>query len=165
MREVASASTISSTGIKGGGTSGTVRHSSIDETLETEAEMHVQLLNNSPQNRRGDGQVSYLLLAPSQFGSRQMAITLVEGAPGSQQALHAHSDSEQVYVIVTGRGRMTVSDEQRDVGAGSLVFIPAGSPHAIHNPGPEKLVYVSATAPPFEMPTGEFADRPPTRDR
>jgi mannose-6-phosphate isomerase-like protein (cupin superfamily) len=88
-----------------------------------EAEMHVQAQSDSPRNRRGDGQVSYLLLAPGQFGSCRMAITLVEGGPGSQQALHSHPQSEQVYVIVSG-GRMIVSDEQRDVEAGSLVHLP-----------------------------------------
>jgi mannose-6-phosphate isomerase-like protein (cupin superfamily) len=127
--------------------------------------MHVQAQSDSPRNRRGDGQVSYLLLAPGQFGSCRMAITLVEGGQGSQQALHSHPQSEQVYVIVSGRGRMIVSNEQRDVEAGSLVLVPPGSQHAIHNPGPEKLVYVSATAPPFEMPTGAFAYRPPTGDQ
>jgi hypothetical protein len=31
----------------------------------------------------------------------------------------------------------------------------------LHNPGPDQLVYVSATAPPFEMPTGEYAYETP----
>jgi mannose-6-phosphate isomerase-like protein (cupin superfamily) len=46
------------------------------------------------------------------------------------------------------------------VSAGTLVFIPAGAEHAIHNAGPDELVYVSAAAPPFEIPTGEFAYSP-----
>jgi len=119
--------------------------------------MFIQKLDDSPENRRGSGQVSRLLLAPRQFGSRHLAVTWVEAAPGSQQSLHAHSDSEQIYVIVGGRGRMIVADEEREVHAGTLVFIPTGAKHAIFNPGPESLVYVSAAAPPFEMPTGEFA--------
>jgi mannose-6-phosphate isomerase-like protein (cupin superfamily) len=122
-----------------------------------EATMFIQTLTGSPENRRGSGQLSRLLLAPGQFGSRQLAITWVEGAAGSQQPLHAHNDSEQVYVIVQGRGRMTVAGEVEDVRAGTLVFIPAGAEHAIFNPGPGELTYVSATAPPFALPTGEFA--------
>jgi mannose-6-phosphate isomerase-like protein (cupin superfamily) len=86
-----------------------------------------------------------------------MAITLVEGAPGSQQSLHVHPGNEQVCVIVGGRGRMIVAGEEREVDAGTLVFIPPNTEHAILNPGPEQLLYVSATAPPFDMPTGEFA--------
>jgi mannose-6-phosphate isomerase-like protein (cupin superfamily) len=102
-----------------------------------------------PRNERGDGQVSHLLLAEGQFGSRNLAVTWVEGAPGSQQPVHAHPDSEQAYVIVRGSGRMLLADEEREVGPGTLVFIPPGTPHAIRNNGEEPLVYVSATSPPF----------------
>ena len=113
--------------------------------------MHTQTLEESPRNRRG-GQVSYLLLSPGQFGSRNLAITWVEGAPGSRQGLHAHPDSEQVYVIVRGRGVMTVDEEEKKVSAGTLVLVPPGAGHAILNAGDEPLMFVSATAPPFEMP-------------
>jgi mannose-6-phosphate isomerase-like protein (cupin superfamily) len=55
---------------------------------------------------------------------------------------------------------MIVAGEEREVHAGTLVFIPSGTDHAIHNPGPDELVYVSAAAPPGEPPTGEFAYQP-----
>jgi mannose-6-phosphate isomerase-like protein (cupin superfamily) len=124
--------------------------------------MHTQTLEGSPRNRRG-GQVSYLLLAGRPSGSRNLAITWVEGAPGSRQEVHAHSDSEQVYVIVRGRGVMTVGGEEEEVSAGTLVLVPPGAGHAILNTGDEPLVFVSATAPPFEMPPegSPFAYGPP----
>jgi mannose-6-phosphate isomerase-like protein (cupin superfamily) len=123
--------------------------------------MQTQALADSPKNHRGGGQVSQLLLAPGQFGSRNLAVTWVKAAPGSQQPLHAHPRSEQIYVIVSGRGRIIVAGEEQEVTEGTLVFIQPGAEHAIRNPGPDELVYVSATAPPFEMPTGEFAyERP-----
>jgi mannose-6-phosphate isomerase-like protein (cupin superfamily) len=123
--------------------------------------MWTQAIADSPVNRRGGGQVSHLLLAPAQFGSSNLAVTWVEGAPGSQQRLHTHTGSEQVYVIVAGRGRMIVAGEEQDVHPGTMVFIPPGAEHAIGNPGPEKLIYVSATSPPFATPAGEFAYQPP----
>jgi mannose-6-phosphate isomerase-like protein (cupin superfamily) len=116
-----------------------------------------QTLASSPENRRGNGQLSRLLLAPGQFGSRHLAVTWVQAAPGSQQPLHAHPESEQVYVIVSGQGRMIIAGEEQEVRAGTLVFIPPGAEHAIHNPGPHELAYISAAAPPFEPPTDEFA--------
>jgi mannose-6-phosphate isomerase-like protein (cupin superfamily) len=122
--------------------------------------MFTQSVAGSPQNRRGAGQVSYLLLAPGQFGSRNLAVTWVEGAPGSQQPLHAHPGSEQVYVITAGRGFMIVGDEEQEVSAGTMVLIPPGTRHAVRNPGPDKLVYVSATSPPFDMPEGELGYQP-----
>lgn len=111
--------------------------------------MHIQAIGGSPVNRRGD-QESYLLLALGQFGSRNLAITWVDGAPGSEQALHRHDANEQVYVIVRGRGTMKAGGEEQDVGPGTMVFIPPGIDHAIRNTGSETLTFISATSPPFD---------------
>lgn len=111
--------------------------------------MHIQRLDTAPVNERG-GQRSHLLLRAGQFGAENLAITWVEGEPGSMQAVHGHPDNEQIYVIVRGRGVMQVGDEMEEVGEGTLVFIPPGSGHAIKNTGSEPLVFVSATSPPFD---------------
>jgi len=91
-----------------------------------------------------------LLLTEGQFGAKNLAITWVEGAPGSMQAVHGHPDNEQIYVIVRGRGVMQVADEMQEVREGTLVFIPPGAAHAIKNTSDEPLVFVSATSPPFD---------------
>jgi len=111
--------------------------------------MNIQPLDAAPVNERG-GQRSHLLLRAGQFGSENLAITWVEGEPSSMQAVHGHTDNEQVYVIVRGRGVMQVADEMEEVGEGTLVFIPPGAAHAIKNTGDEPLVFVSATSPPFD---------------
>jgi mannose-6-phosphate isomerase-like protein (cupin superfamily) len=111
--------------------------------------MFVRACAEAPVNERGNGQTSYLLLAGGDFGSSRLAVTWVEALPGSQQPIHAHAASEQVYVIVSGRGVMIVGDEERQVEAGVIVFIPPRTGHAIKNIGEEALVYVSASSPPF----------------
>lgn len=118
--------------------------------------MHITVTGESPRNERG-GQVSYLLLAPGQFESARMAITLVECNPDSEQPMHSHPEAEQVYIIVAGIGMMRVDDEEQEVGPGTLVFIPPGASHAIRNTGAIPLTYVSATSPPFRMPASGSA--------
>jgi mannose-6-phosphate isomerase-like protein (cupin superfamily) len=113
--------------------------------------MHTTSIDESPVNQRG-GQSAYLLLANGQFGSRHLAITWVDCPPGTQQPLHRHPDLEQVYVIVRGRGTMLVGAEQGEVVEGMLVFVPPDTDHAIRNDGTERLSYVSATSPPFDLP-------------
>jgi len=111
--------------------------------------MHIQRLDTAPVNERG-GQRSHLLLRAGQFGAENLAITWVEGEPGSMQAVHGHPDNEQIYVILRGRGVMEVGDEMEEVDEGTLVFIPPGSAHAIKNTTDDPLVFVSATSPPFD---------------
>ena len=128
--------------------------------------MHIQPLDTAPLNERG-GQKSWLLLTGGQFGAKNLAITLVEGAPGSMQAVHGHPDNEQIYVIVRGRGVMQVADEMQEVGEGTLVYIPPGAAHAIKNTSDGPLVFVSATSPPFaaEELNANFAYKPSSSAR
>ena len=47
---------------------------------------------------------------------------------------------------------MTVGDETVEVGPGAAILVPPGAEHSIRNVGEERLVFVSATSPPFDMP-------------
>jgi mannose-6-phosphate isomerase-like protein (cupin superfamily) len=85
------------------------------------------------------------------LGSRNMTVTWVDVPPGAEQRAHSHPDAEQVYVIVRGRGRMSVAGDVEEVAAGDLVFIPPATQHGITNDGPDDLVYVSAASPPVSM--------------
>ena len=54
---------------------------------------------------------------------------LEAGAPDPQSP---HGEDE-LYHVVSGRGRITVGDGTRDVGPGSLVFVGARVPHRFHD--------------------------------
>jgi mannose-6-phosphate isomerase-like protein (cupin superfamily) len=85
------------------------------------------------------------------LGARNLSITWVDVAPGAEQRSHSHEDSEQIYVIVRGRGRMQVAGDVEEVGEGDLVFIPPATDHGIVNDSSETLVYVTAASPPVSM--------------
>jgi mannose-6-phosphate isomerase-like protein (cupin superfamily) len=85
------------------------------------------------------------------LGARNLSVTWVDVPPGAEQRSHSHEDSEQVYVIVRGRGRVHVAGDEEDVGEGDLVFIPPATDHGIVNDGTETLVYVTAASPPVSM--------------
>ena len=61
-------------------------------------------------------------------------ITMIfeEIAPGDRIPLHTHPIHE-VIVISEGRPIVTLGSETREVGAGTVVFIPAGMPHGTRN--------------------------------
>jgi len=122
--------------------------------------VYTRKLDEGPQHHRG-GQISHLLLTAGDAGSENLSVTWVEGEPESEQERHAHADSEQVYVIVQGKGLMHVAGEEEEVGPGTLVFVPKGALHSIRNLDTEKLVYVSATSPPFSANLVETLYEPP----
>ena len=68
--------------------------------------------------------------------------------PGQQHEPHAHCDRDKMYVVLEGRGAVTVGDETRDLGPGDIALAPAGVMHSVVNPGPERLVTLVVMSPP-----------------
>jgi mannose-6-phosphate isomerase-like protein (cupin superfamily) len=71
---------------------------------------------------------------------------------GAAVGRHHHLETEEVYYILEGRGRMTVGSEVRDVAAGDAVFIPLKHAHTLENTGeePMRLLLVCGPAYSFE---------------
>jgi len=116
--------------------------------------MYVRDLGNSP-TRELEGLVSHIFLEEGDAPGGEMSVTWVDVEPGNEQPPHSHPP-QQVYVVTRGTGRMRVGDEEREVSAGSMVFIPANTEHGIVNTGDEVLTYVSAATPAF--PVSEMYD-------
>ena len=53
-----------------------------------------------------------------ELGSRNMSVTWLEVPAGIDQGLHSHEEAEQVYIVVSGRGTMTVAGDTQEVGEG-----------------------------------------------
>lgn len=63
--------------------------------------------------------------------------------------IEEHIDSvEEIYMILSGGGIMTVGDEVKEVGPGDSVWIPAGEPHALQNTKDEETFVVVIAAYP-----------------
>jgi len=119
------------------------------------------------RRRERDGLVSSILLQRGDVPGDRLAITWVDVAPGSRQSPHRHGP-EQVYVIIKGKGLMRVGDEEQEVSAGDLVWIPPDAPHGIENRSSNVLSYISASAPAFDLEalydTGELRAEPRRSD-
>jgi mannose-6-phosphate isomerase-like protein (cupin superfamily) len=112
--------------------------------------------------REGEGLVSRILWHAGDLQGTELTVTWVEVDPGSGQRPHSHAP-EQVYVIVRGRGRMKVGDEELAVVEGDLIHIPPGALHGIENTADEVLSYVSAATPAIDWEA--FYDTGPLRAR
>ncbi|MGH7821598.1 MAG: cupin domain-containing protein [Candidatus Binatia bacterium] len=68
--------------------------------------------------------------------------------PGQSQSGHRHAGSDKIYYVLEGSGDFRVGDAERRLGAGAVILSPAGSEHAVTNPGPERLALLVFMAPP-----------------
>ncbi len=64
---------------------------------------------------------------------------LAAGQPDLQQP---HGEDE-VYYVISGRGRISVGDEDREVGPGSTVFVAATVPHRFHDITEDLTIFVA----------------------
>jgi uncharacterized cupin superfamily protein len=61
------------------------------------------------------------------LGSEQVAVSLQRLAPGLRQPFgHRHSEQEEVYVVVSGSGRVKLDDDVRDVRTWDVVRVAPG---------------------------------------
>jgi mannose-6-phosphate isomerase-like protein (cupin superfamily) len=64
---------------------------------------------------------------------------LTAGEPDRQQP---HTEDE-VYYVISGRAEVTVGDEERAVGPGSIVFVGAHVPHRFHDIAEDLTLFVA----------------------
>ena len=67
--------------------------------------------------------------------------------PGQGQKVHAHAGADKFYLVVSGRARVTVGEETREAGPGTVVWAPADVPHGVAE-ALERTVMLVAIAPP-----------------
>lgn len=79
-------------------------------------------------------------------------------APGDRIPLHVHT-IEELIIIDEGIAEVTLGQEQRTVGAGSVIFIPAGVSHGTRNLGTDVLL-MHAVFPSHLLPI-QYLERNP----
>jgi mannose-6-phosphate isomerase-like protein (cupin superfamily) len=91
---------------------------------------------------------AHVLMDAGELGSRNLSVTWVTVPGGAKQTLHSSGEAEQAYVVVRGRGTMSVAGDTQEVGEGDLILVPPATEHSIGNENGAELVCVSIQSPP-----------------
>lgn len=86
-----------------------------------------------------------------ELGSRNLSVCWLEVPAGAEQSLHSHEEGEQAYIVVRGRGTMTVAGDRQELGEGDLALIPPATDHSIANSGDADLCCLSVQSPPVTL--------------
>ena len=87
-------------------------------------------------------------VAPGTPGRRQSLAEATVPAGGATLA-HLHRESEEIYLVASGSGRMLLGDETRPIAAGDCVVIPPGTVHRLWADPDAPLVVVCSCVPPY----------------
>lgn len=88
-------------------------------------------------------------LAGPNTGLSLLSAAFVEVDPGATSPLHWHAKTEEIYMIVEGRGLMYLGGQVVSVSSGDCVTIPTRVVHAIENSGNAPLRMWVVTSPPY----------------
>jgi mannose-6-phosphate isomerase-like protein (cupin superfamily) len=97
-----------------------------------------------------DGSEIRELLAHRNSIIRNQSLAEARLAPGASTQEHYHIQTEEIYYITHGAGRMRIGSESRDVKVGDAVAIPPGQRHKLWNTGTEVLRLLCCCAPSYE---------------
>ena len=67
--------------------------------------------------------------------------------PAQSQKVHSHGDSDKVYYVLKGSGKVTVGSEEKVLGPDEITIAPAGEDHGVVNHTQDKLVMLVFMAP------------------
>lgn len=96
-----------------------------------------------------DGSTVREIAGPGPGNGANQSLAEATVPPGGETIEHYHRTSEEIYRFVSGSGRMRLGDREAEVRAGDAVVIAPGVPHKLWNSGPEPLVLLCCSAPPY----------------
>jgi len=103
-------------------------------------------LRYAVKNREGETlRDTYFLIDPEKSPSRNLKMGYTIVYPTGKTTGHSHDDMEEVYFIVSGRGKMVIGNDEFPVQTGDALYVPFGEFHATYNTGiePLKLLWVT----------------------
>lgn len=83
-------------------------------------------------------------------GSTKVSFAKLIIATGHKSSSHYHKQTEEIYYILSGSGKVIIGAVDFEVGPGHAIFLPIGVSHQIINTGDQDLVFVCADAPVFD---------------
>jgi quercetin dioxygenase-like cupin family protein len=117
-----------------------------------------------PTNSRAVPARQFMLkVSPKNNGSQHLVLGTEELAPGATITKHEHLAQDEILLIYSGTAHVWLGDQERDVHAGGLAFIPTNTWISLKNTGtePVSLTFIFSE-PGFEdtmrcnsVPTGE----------
>jgi mannose-6-phosphate isomerase-like protein (cupin superfamily) len=108
----------------------------------------IMTLEDSDAVPLDSGRGEKIRLVDSRLGTNAIDLhhnTLFPGGPSGRY--HRHSKADNVYIVMGGVGQLVADGETYSVSQGQIIFIPAGVPHSLSNPGEEPFRIFEIYAP------------------
>ena len=110
--------------------------------------MHITKKSNLPdliENPHGEDVQE--ILGVQAGGIKSHSLARVTIAPGKRSLPHFHKESDESYLILSGKAEMVINAQHFELSPGEAVLIEPQEVHQIFNPGLEDLVFLAVCVP------------------
>lgn len=118
--------------------------------------MNYVFKTDNPKRYRFPTHTNLLVMDRKEATASESFISVME--PGEAPPLHKHDDTEQLFYVLQGTGRLEVgkgADHAGDLVVGDLVRVPPGTWHRVHCTSDVALKYLVVDCFPGGRPTAE----------
>ena len=112
--------------------------------------MDIKHLDTVPAFITKDGSEIRELLAYRNSVIRRQSLAEARLPAGGSTQEHYHPNTEEIYYITAGQGRMRIEGELHEVKMGDAIAIPPGRKHKIWNTGGDTLKLLCCCVPAYE---------------
>jgi mannose-6-phosphate isomerase-like protein (cupin superfamily) len=105
-----------------------------------------------------DGAIVRELASPQNAPLTRHSLAEIRHPLGTASQEHYHTEAEEVYLVVDGRGRIRVDGETRTIGPGDVVAIAPGQRHKVWQEGAGDLVLLVTCAPAYSVEEVVFTE-------
>jgi mannose-6-phosphate isomerase-like protein (cupin superfamily) len=110
----------------------------------------IKNLNAVPPFITKDGSEIRELLAHRNSSIRNQSLAEARVPVGGSTIEHYHVQTEEIYYICSGQGKMRIGSETFEIKPGDAIAIPPGSNHKLWNTGSAVLALLCCCAPAYE---------------
>jgi len=112
--------------------------------------MDIKNLDQLPPFITKDGSEIRELLAYRNSSIRKQSLAEARVPVSGSTLEHYHPQTEEIYFITAGLGRIRIEGETREVRSGDAIAIPPGQKHKLWNTGGEVLRLICCCVPAYE---------------
>ena len=98
-----------------------------------------------------EGSVAWKLLTPETVGCKNMDLGILWLDKNKKTKPNVHPNSEEMFYILKGHGKIIVENESADIEPGMAIYIIPNVIHSFENTGNEKMVFLLMHAPQESM--------------
>jgi len=141
--------------------SATHAHDTSDESADASLPGVAVVIPHADLKAYGNNGNSLVGLATRSHGAQSFEIWRSSVAPGGSTPLHTH-ETEEVFIVLRGKGEMQVGDEIIEFEAPATVIAPAGIAHQLRNTGdvPTDQIVVVGIDSEIHGPDGKLMQLP-----